>query len=192
MANMLILFHCLKGFHFLSVGVKARLGNRLTGPFLRGQCVCVSQDPRLNQLLARLWTERPGSLWLYHISGQPPRPHAGRGEGLTHPLGPRPRVLPSVVSAFTAPHASEAGVLPSSDSRTKGRASAQAQSRAAGARVSRPAPPPAARTLPPAGLGALGHTGFTAEQTCLEVRRVNLSVEIQSSYFIFRPLCVAK
>ena len=140
MANTLILFHCLKGFHFLSVGVKARLGNRLTGPFLRGQCVCVSQDPRLNQLLARLWTERPGSLWLYHISGQPPRPHAGRGEGLTHPLGPRPRVLPSVVSAFTAPHASEAGVLPSSDSRTKGRASAQAQSRAAGARVSRPAP----------------------------------------------------
>lgn len=32
----------------------------------------------------------------------------------------------------------------------------------------------------------------TVEEACLEVRQVNLSMEIQSSLFIFRPLCVAK
>lgn len=53
-------------------------------------------------------------------------------------------------------------------------------------------PLPAAITHPPGVLETSGHTEFTVEEACLEVRQVHLSVEIQSSYFIFRPLCVAK
>lgn len=36
------------------------------------------------------------------------------------------------------------------------------------------------------------HTELTVEEACPQVRQVHLAVEVRSSYFIFRPLCVAK
>lgn len=124
---------------------------------------------RVSLALPRLW--------------EPPRAHAGPP--------PRPGGLPSVVSAFAAPDARRRGSCRHrlQDHGQGLHAGAEQPSGCAGEQAG---PCAAARTLPPAGLGALRHTGFTAEQTCLEVRRVNLPVEIQSSYFIFRPLCVAK